>query len=296
MKIERLSAPNMLRIVADLPGPNVVIFAGIHGDEPSGVHAIHKLVYDFTMGNHTLNRGTLTLAVANEEALLQDKRYLEHNLNRIFDDDLTNDGSTYELQRARELMPLLNPSVDYFLDLHSICSETTAYAVCEAPNIAYARQLGIPKIAIGWADCCTGTMQGDTDNYAQKYGALSLTYEAGQHYDYTSIQNATLTVFRLLVSLEMLNAQSTFPPVDSEVFRFISVRVKQDDSFTYTKQYRNFEPVAEGEVIAYERGIPIVAPQSAYITLVNLPERTRIGDDVFFLAEAIQVEMLAGSY
>ena len=38
------------RITADMTGPRVVMFGGIHGDEVSGVHAIEKLLFDFFGG------------------------------------------------------------------------------------------------------------------------------------------------------------------------------------------------------------------------------------------------------
>ena len=58
-----------MRITADVDGPRVVFFSGIHGNEVSGVHAIEKLLFDFFGGHAILKRGTLTLVRANEQAL-----------------------------------------------------------------------------------------------------------------------------------------------------------------------------------------------------------------------------------
>ncbi len=283
MKIEKLDISNGLKITTELDGPNAVIFAGIHGDEPSGVHAVHKLIYDFISGNVQLLKGTLIIVICNEEALAKNMRYVHQNLNRIFSDSIYNESSTYELKRAKQLMPFLR-NADFFLDLHSIRSETEPYAVIEKPNIEFARKLGIQNIAYDWAECCKGKASGDTDNYAVAYGATSVTYEAGSHYCYDSIVNATQTVFRFLKVLEMINVTSEVTPIQSNIYQLVEVKLKEDDTFRYSKIYKNFDPVSKNEIIGWENEQPIISSIDGYITLVNLPEKTRIGDDIFFLA------------
>ena len=52
MIIEKRSihSTSVVRIAADVDGPRVVFFSGIHGNEVSGVHAIEKLLFDFFGG------------------------------------------------------------------------------------------------------------------------------------------------------------------------------------------------------------------------------------------------------
>jgi succinylglutamate desuccinylase len=76
-----------VRIIAEKKGPHVVMFAGVHGDEVSGVHAIEKLLFDFFGGKRELIQGSLTLARVNEHALSAERRYVKHNMNRLFRDD-----------------------------------------------------------------------------------------------------------------------------------------------------------------------------------------------------------------
>lgn len=286
MKIRPIDGiSSAIQITTEIEGPHAVIFSGTHGDEPSGVHAVHKLLFDFICQNKVLQRGKLTLVIANEEALRQDVRYISNNLNRIFLDTLA-DVSTYELRRAKELMPILKEA-DYFLDLHSIRSETEPYAVIEEPNIAFAKKLGIKHIAYDWAKCCQGSAEGDTDNYAIKYGATSVTFEAGSHYEYSSIFHATNTALRFLEVLEMLPQNTPINSEESFVYRLTKVKIKESEDFQYSKLYRNFQRISEGEIIAFENGNEIKADKNCFITLVNYPEKTRVGDDIFFLCELI---------
>ena len=110
----------VVRITTDEPGPRVVMFCGIHGDEVSGIHAIEKILFDLFAGARTLIRGSLTLARANDQAIAAERRYVKHNMNRMFRDDYGPeiDRTSYEFRRTQELKPFLQ-SCDYFLDFHS---------------------------------------------------------------------------------------------------------------------------------------------------------------------------------
>ena len=104
MKISKdQNVQGVIRIDAELPGPRVVIFSGIHGDEVSGVHAVEKLLFDFFSGYRKLLRGSLALARGNEHALAEERRYIKHNLNRLFRESYGPeiDKTTYEFGAHR---------------------------------------------------------------------------------------------------------------------------------------------------------------------------------------------------
>src|SRR5262245_47197650 len=88
----------VVHLRANRDGPRVVMFAGVHGDEVSGVHAIEKLFFDFFGGKRELSQGSLTLARVNEHALAAERRYVKHNVNRLFREDYGSeiDQSSYE--------------------------------------------------------------------------------------------------------------------------------------------------------------------------------------------------------
>ena len=92
----------IIKMTASLPGPTVAIFAGVHGNETVGVLALQELIPKLK-----LIKGTLYLAFANVPAIEQNVRLVNKNLNRCL--FAGNDGTTYEDQRARELMTVLEP-------------------------------------------------------------------------------------------------------------------------------------------------------------------------------------------
>src|SRR4051812_48164568 len=107
----------VVRITSDVSGPRIAMFGGIHGDEVSGIHAIEKVLFDFFGGKRALARGSLTLARANEQAIAAERRYVKHNMNRMFREDYRPeiDKDSYEFRRTQELKTIIK-SCDYFLD------------------------------------------------------------------------------------------------------------------------------------------------------------------------------------
>lgn len=99
----------------------VAIVGGTHGNELTGVYLVDK----FDRSPELLKRDSfecLTL-IANPQAVTANRRYIDRDLNRSFDNgDLVNiELTSYEEQRAKEIALQLN-NVDLIIDLHSSTS------------------------------------------------------------------------------------------------------------------------------------------------------------------------------
>ena len=190
---------NVVRIRGDLDGPRAIIFAGVHGDEVSGVHAIEKLFFDLFSGKRELRRGSLTLVRANEQALAVERRYVKLNMNRMFreDYDAAIDKSCYEFKRTQDLKKILE-DCDFFFDLHSAPFAQEPFVVAEQDAVGFFAKLGIPKIMTGWSKFSAGAIGGDTENYANAHGAKSATLESGSHFDKRSNDVAYRSVVSFL--------------------------------------------------------------------------------------------------
>ena len=64
---------------------NIIISCGIHGDETAPMELIDKLVNDIVSGFQTVNERCLFI-IANPHATKEQARFLEHNLNHLFDE------------------------------------------------------------------------------------------------------------------------------------------------------------------------------------------------------------------
>jgi succinylglutamate desuccinylase len=99
----------------------VAIVGGTHGNELTGVYLVDK----FDRSPELLQRDSfecLTL-IANPQAVTANRRYIDRDLNRSFDNgDLVNlELTSYEEKRAKEIAAQLT-NVDLIIDLHSSTS------------------------------------------------------------------------------------------------------------------------------------------------------------------------------
>lgn len=280
---------SVVRIDCDAAGPRVVMFCGIHGDEVSGIHAIEKVLYDLLGGTRLLLRGSLTLARANERAITAECRYVKHNMNRMFREDYGPeiDRGSYEFQRTQELKPLLE-SCDYFLDFHSAPIANEPFLVAEQDAVEFYRHLGIPKMMTGWSKFSSGTIGGDTENYANARGAMSATLESGSHFDKSSNDVAYRAAISLLSLLGMIGHDPRPAAVDAEIVEMYSVVTKEFDDFRYAGEASNFKLLPKGQAFAHQNGQAMTVSEDSYLLIPMKPSDTKLHEEVCYLGRKVR--------
>jgi uncharacterized protein len=289
MIIERdAKIPSVVRITENARGPRVVLFGGVHGDELSGIHAIEKLFFDLFVGTRTLLQGSLTLARGNEQAIAAERRYLKHNLNRMFREDYGPeiDRTSYEYNRAQELKTVLH-DCDYFLDLHSAPIAQGAFMVAEQAAVGFYSKLGIPRIMTGWSKFSSGAIGGDAENHGNAHGAKSATLESGSHFDKRSNDVAYRTIVSLLSLLGMIEQteQPTAQPL--EIVDVYAVVTKEAADFRYAGTVDNFQIFEKGKPFAFQNGRPVTVAEDTYLLIPMKPEDTRIHEEVCYLGRKV---------
>lgn len=274
-----------------VPGPRVVSFGGVHGDEISGVRAIERLAGEFSSGVKKLLKGNLVLAIANKEAVKQGKRYAKHNLNRLFKDkyDDSIDVRSYEYFRTQELKVLLQ-QCDYFFDLHSAPIAQDPFIIVESPYVGLFSKLGIQKLITGWGKFSEGPIGGDAENYANQHGAWSATLESGSHFDPESIEIAYRSLVLFLIELGLISA-TVLPQKRGqtvEIFDMYKVQTKNFEDFAYDGDMKNFTYIPAGESYAHENGSPLVVAEDSYVLVPMKPEEIRIGEEICYLGRKIK--------
>jgi succinylglutamate desuccinylase len=260
------------------------MFGGIHGDEVSGVHAIEKLLFDFFGGKRALRQGSLTLARVNEHALAAERRYIKHNLNRLFREDYGPeiDRTSYEYGRAQELKTVLH-DCDYFLDFHSAPIAQEPFLVAEQRAVDFFGRLGVPRIMTGWSKFSSGAIGGDAENYANVHGAMAATLESGSHFEKNSIDVAyksAISLLSLLAMIETAGPQVTGP---FEVFDVYAVVTKDFADFRYAGEVKNFQFLKTGEAFAFQDGRPMSVLEDSYLLIPMRPADTKIREEVCYL-------------
>jgi uncharacterized protein len=282
------SVEGVVRITADTDGPRVVFFSGIHGNEVSGVHAIEKLLFDFFAGSRVLNRGSLTLVRANDQALAAEQRYLKLNMNRLFRRTYEEALNTtcYEFLRTQQLKPLLE-TCDYFLDFHSAPSAQEPFLVAEQKAVDFYSKLGIGQIITGWSKFSAGSIGGDAENFAGSHGALAATLESGSHFDKSAIDvsyRAAISMLQLLQMIEPTNAKAVVRPTIVDIYAVVT---KDFADFRYEGEVTNFQLIEKGAAYAYQNGRPLSVTEDSYLLIPMKPEETKVGEEVGYLGRKV---------
>lgn len=280
--------PSVIEITGSSPGPRAVIFAGVHGDEVSGIHAVDKLLFDLFAGERTLARGHLTLARGNAQAIAAERRYIRYNLNRMYKDEYDKDidKSAYEYQRAQQLKSILR-NCEYFFDFHSAPIAQEEFLVAEGKSVDFFSKLGLGKIISGWSKFSSGPTGGDGETYASTHGAIAATLESGSHFDKHSNDIAYKAAIAFLSALNMLEKGVERAPSATEIFQMYAVVTKEADDFRYTPEVRNFQHIKKGDPYAFQNGAPLTVAEDTYLLIPMQPEKTKVHEEVCYLGRKL---------
>lgn len=132
------------RLTGDRPGPTLVMFGGIHGDEAMGVEAVRRVLT--SLEGAELSGTVVAVPVANPFSFETMTRHTVQdglNLNRIFPGDA---GGSITEQLAAALVGVLE-GADHFIDFHSSgLYSTVDYAYLHENGREMAEAYGTPLL------------------------------------------------------------------------------------------------------------------------------------------------------
>jgi succinylglutamate desuccinylase len=259
--------PGFTTLDSGREGLHAVIVSLIHGNEFAGAIVLAELLRT----GFTPLRGRLTLGFANLAAYKQfdtknplASRYLEEDLNRVWDDyQLFGVRRSAELDRAREMKPLID-SADLLLDLHTMLWPSEPLLLCGAG--ARGRDLALAVGTPGLVVADTGHKGGKrlidygrfTEGAEQK--AACVLVEAGQHWEAKAIAQSRETVFSLLRHAGMVEGIATPPP--PRLAQVVCTVTARTNRFNFVRDFHGGEIVpAAGTVIAYDGDEAILTPE-----------------------------------
>ena len=197
------------RVVIGRGPRRVLVLAGIHGNEPCGVNAVKMILQkqslfsgndanvtseellqdeNWTVKLDTLfDSLTIEFLVGNQAALLQNRRYIKRNLNRLFDINTLCDseladqeGYRYELHRARLITESIRHA-DFVLDIHSCSADVGSFALPSSLDLSecLAEHLPVKYVIESLVHAC---LDGGTTLDAALWNDVpGVCVECGQH-------------------------------------------------------------------------------------------------------------------
>lgn len=290
----QMSLISAYRFSAAAPGPALLLFGGIHGNEICGIEALHRLKSELESGALQLSCGSVTLVpVCNPEAHRQDRRFVEENLNRIF--TRHDNPANYEQRLANELTVLVETH-DALLDLHDVPQGDHAFTFIdyETPqNIALAQAMGLSFWITGWPEvfktCPSpvgyGAITGqDTQACAQTAGKPSILIECGLRKSVASIEVAYQSARRFLSFYGMLPFDAPVTMQATHVYRIEQLVWKESEG-NFAKPWQHLDDVSQGEVIArYADGRELTSPFDGKIIIPS--PNNPVGHEWYYLGRA----------
>ena len=197
------------RVVLGRGPRRVLILSGIHGNEPCGVEAVRMILQKRRLfsGNNAnvtseelskdenwadklemlFDSLTIEFLLGNPAALRQNRRFIQRNLNRLFeintlcDSELADrEGYRYELHRARLITESIRHA-DFVLDIHSCSSDVGSFALPSSLDLSecLAEHLPVKYVVESLVHAC---LDGGTTLDAALWNDVpGVCVECGQH-------------------------------------------------------------------------------------------------------------------
>jgi hypothetical protein len=303
---DRPLPPRILgEIGPDGPGPTLLVFSGVHGNEPAGIEASKRVLRELE-SRATELQGRVHFIVGNRRAVQARARFLVRDLNRAWTarqlerlaDGMAESEEDFEqVEILAELDRVLDtPGPTYAVDLHTTSGKGGVFSAVgdTLENRALARSLPVPLV-LGLEELVDGTLQ----DYLASRGIVSLTFESGQHEEPEAVNRAEAAIWVLLASTGILDdlhvpelepARRHLARSGRRLPKVVELRhrhpIEAGDGFRMRVGFQNFQFVRRGDVVADDHAGPIPAPRSGRILM---PLYQTLGEDGFFVVREFRV-------
>lgn len=276
-----------LEFSSERPGPHLLIFGAIHGNEICGTYALRRLAAELESGQRRLLKGRCTFVpVCNERAFNEGRRFIEENLNRVFHAD--EPATSHERRVAAELVPLVD-RCDLLLDLHSMQSEGEPFAFLNQDrpeSEALCRSLGVAWIMKGWPELYSGfpdRLSSCTQTYADRRGKPNALIECGTNGRPEADAVAYRAAISAMVALGMMDDMEPLPKVEPKFLNLTDLYFREAVEDRFVKTWKNFEPVRAGDLIGHRGdGSEVRCPRDGFLVFPS--PISEVGTEWFYVA------------
>ncbi|WP_234567170.1 succinylglutamate desuccinylase/aspartoacylase family protein [Rhodohalobacter sp. 614A] len=290
-------------------GPVLVLFVGIHGNEPAGMYAVDRIAKRLSGDDEPIN-GTVYAVTGNIEAVKLGIRFLDTDLNRLW--ERFNTSQDFSIRRAEnrpaeyleslEIKKTVDHIIDthsgtssdfVFIDLHTTSSQSCGFILLNdtLENRDLAKGFPVPQI-LGIEENIQGTLL----SYINNLGFKAIGFEAGAHNAEVSVIRSEAFLWLVLDKLgiyelseenrirnrELLKTENGVPATYYEIVHHKIVDDPQ--RFEMLDGFQNFDQIEKDMPLAYEHGNLIKAPRSGRIFM---PLYQKVGNDGFLIVRKV---------
>ena len=297
-------------------GPLVLVLGAVHGNEPAGVEAFEK-VLNMLEKEHLRNpdfifSGKISGFIGNIAAYRQKKRFINQDLNRMFNYDWVQqvldqsppnaEAEDHELEALLHAMQqeitAYQPKHLIILDLHTTSADGGIFSIpleSDPESIRMAKALHVPVIMGLLAGLDSTFMHyanhPDSVFRAPNRAVHTVAFEAGQHDDPISVNRSISAIISLLRAVGCVMKKDVSSQHDEILRRYAKdlpkltyithvQHITNGERFKMRPGYINFQFIYKGEHLADNEKGPILAPSDGHILM---PLYQTQGVDGFFI-------------
>lgn len=221
--------------------PNVGILALTHWNEKVWLTVFNKF-YKYYFQEDKILTWKVYLVCVNIKAYKKKVRFIDENMNRIWDKSLT---GSVEWQRARELLPLLN-HLDIVIDLHSVPVWNATIWISDLSTMNFDEELYDVNTILYDDMAKTWALIAHIIKNWWKWFAI----ECGNHNDTSAFSvwlNSVLNILWYYWVIKYYNHKYSWLYWK---YKFLEEIIPETNNFKYQKKYCNFEKIEKWEVYA----------------------------------------------
>ncbi len=294
------------RLVGQEEGATTIVVAGMHGNEPAGVHAALRVLARIEACAIPL-LGELVLLAGNVEALRRGVRYLRRDLNRVWTDaqlaaaTLLAEHERDEEEREQvELATAIDAAIlrargpVHLADCHTSSAAGVPFLIYgDTPAHDHlVLNLRIP-ILLGLEDQVVGVL---SQHYLAR-GCATYVVEGGGHEDPSSIAAIEAVLWQTLAAAgqipselpEVTRGQALLEERRGSLPQLIEIidrrAIVPEDRFVMAPGFRNIDHAHKGQLLAHDIRGNIHAPDDG---LVVMPLYQGLGSDGYFWGRAVR--------
>ncbi|EKO3687316.1 succinylglutamate desuccinylase [Vibrio sp. 11986-1-5] len=249
---------------------NMVISCGVHGDETAPMELVDKLIDDIVSGFQRVQQRCLFI-IAHPKATLRHTRFIEENLNRLFDDKPH--AASLEADIANQLKTQISqffaqtaPETRWHLDLHCAIRLSKHYSFAVSPKtrhpvrsralMEFIESAHIEAVMLSNAPASTFSWFS-----AEHFAAQAMTVELGQVAKLGENDLARLAAFDLALRDLVAAEKSEHLAKKTTMYRVSRtiVRLHEDFDFRFGDDVENFTSFMHGEVFGHDGDKPLMA-------------------------------------
>jgi succinylglutamate desuccinylase len=303
--------------IGSKPGPLMIVFAQIHGNEPAGYKAVEELFkaidLEYLKNPNFEFCGRIVALQGNVKAAQAKVRYIKKDLNRSWlpqEIDRIRQTEAIESldpedQEIKENLDIIDAYIDLclpprvlVLDLHTTTAHGGIFTIPSQNSEARRIALSIhAPVLHGFLDGLKGTTLHYFSQENFEVDMNAVCFEAGQHNSEDAYKHAVSAVIQCFKSIggfyakdieirhnQLLEERSKGLPLEAKLMYVHPVDPSDNFRMTDAKVYSNFDSISEGEILAYDKNGPIKSP---YNGLILMPLYQKQGDDGFFVIQEV---------